>query len=389
MAPQGLTQDADDYDAKAAHVELAKKMKKRDPATAPAVGDRVPYVIIKARPAAGGGGGATNATASSKAVGARGVCLRRFLLHDTTPPPHAQAAKGAKAYEKAEDPIYALKNNLPIDCQHYLEHHLAQPLLRLFEPLMKNPRELLSGAHTRSILVSTPSAASGGIMRFAQKRLTCLGCKAPLGKSETTVCKHCRVQVRVGGCAHAGVGGGKGGAIELACTPVHTHAAAALQEGDIYQRTVLGVNDLEAQFSSLWTQCQRCQGSLHQDVLCRSRDCPIFYRRMKARAHTAVEQRMRAGWRLILPFGRPPPPPHAVAGAKGAERGPGDAGTVRGLVIVGAAPEPKSTTFKLLSSLHCSSRHRQHTYATCPKIDQCNRRGGGGEGAGGAACVCA
>ncbi len=32
---------------------------------------------------------------------------------------------------------------------------------------------------------------------------------------------------------------------------------------------------------ALWTQCQRCQGSLHQDVLCTSRDCPIFYRRKK------------------------------------------------------------------------------------------------------------
>lgn len=99
---QGLTQDADDYENKAAHVELAKKMKKRDLATAPAVGDRVPYVIVK-------------------------------------------AAKGAKAYEKAEDPIYALRNNLPIDCQHYLDHHLAQPLMRLFEPIMKNPKELLTG----------------------------------------------------------------------------------------------------------------------------------------------------------------------------------------------------------------------------------------------------
>ena len=52
MAPalfvaQGLTQEAEDYKTKAAHVELAEKMKKRDPATAPAVGDRVPYVIIK------------------------------------------------------------------------------------------------------------------------------------------------------------------------------------------------------------------------------------------------------------------------------------------------------------------------------------------------------
>jgi hypothetical protein len=67
-----------------------------------------------------------------------------------SPPPEKrdplQAAKGAKTYEKAEDPIYALKNNLPIDCQHYLDHHLAQPLMRLFEPILKNPKELLTGA---------------------------------------------------------------------------------------------------------------------------------------------------------------------------------------------------------------------------------------------------
>lgn len=44
---QGLSQQTDSYDNKAAHVELAKKMRKRDPATAPNMGDRVPYVIIK------------------------------------------------------------------------------------------------------------------------------------------------------------------------------------------------------------------------------------------------------------------------------------------------------------------------------------------------------
>lgn len=36
-------------------------------------------------------------------------------------------------------------------------------------------------------------------------------------------------------------------------------------------------------FSKLWTQCQRCQGSLHQEVLCSSKDCPIFYRRTKVK----------------------------------------------------------------------------------------------------------
>ena len=39
-------------------MELAKKMKKRDLATAPAVGDRVPYVIVKVR---SGGEGAWRA----------------------------------------------------------------------------------------------------------------------------------------------------------------------------------------------------------------------------------------------------------------------------------------------------------------------------------------
>lgn len=43
----------------------------------------------------------------------------------------------------------------------------------------------------------------------------------------------------------------------------------------------MNVNGLDAEYNALWTQCQRCQGSLHQDVLCTSRDCPIFYRRKK------------------------------------------------------------------------------------------------------------
>jgi len=53
---QGLTQAADSYDNKAAHVELAKKMMKRDAATAPTMGDRVAFVIVKARHRVGAAG---------------------------------------------------------------------------------------------------------------------------------------------------------------------------------------------------------------------------------------------------------------------------------------------------------------------------------------------
>jgi DNA polymerase elongation subunit (family B) len=47
---QALSRADEDYAAKQGHVELAKKMRKRDAATAPTIGDRVAYVIIKVAP---------------------------------------------------------------------------------------------------------------------------------------------------------------------------------------------------------------------------------------------------------------------------------------------------------------------------------------------------
>ncbi|KAL2498566.1 DNA polymerase delta catalytic subunit [Abeliophyllum distichum] len=200
---KGLTKTGDDYEVKTAHVELAERMRKRDAATAPNVGDRVPYVIIK-------------------------------------------AAKGAKAYERSEDPIYVLEHNIPIDPHYYLENQISKPLLRIFEPILKNAsKELLQGSHTRSISISTPS--NSGIMRFAKKQLTCIGCKALISNSDHTLCSHCKGR-----------------------------------EAELYCKSVANVAELEQLFGRLWTQCQECQGSLHQDVLCTSRDCPIFYRRKKA-----------------------------------------------------------------------------------------------------------
>lgn len=37
-----------------------------------------------------------------------------------------QAAKGTPAYEKSEDPIYVLENNIPLDNQYYLENQLSK-----------------------------------------------------------------------------------------------------------------------------------------------------------------------------------------------------------------------------------------------------------------------
>ncbi|KAL1921871.1 uncharacterized protein VTP21DRAFT_10513 [Calcarisporiella thermophila] len=192
-----------DYAAKQAHVELAERMRQRDAGSAPTLGDRVAYVIVK-------------------------------------------AYKGAAAYERSEDPIYVLENNIPIDTKYYLDNQLSKPLMRLFEPILGEKAEsLLTGEHTRTVQVSTPTV--GGLMRFAVKTLTCMGCKTPLPKGEKAVCKYCKPRI-----------------------------------DELYQKQLSTVNDLEVRFSRLWTQCQRCQGSLNQDVICTSKDCPIFYMRKKA-----------------------------------------------------------------------------------------------------------
>ncbi|KAF2397683.1 hypothetical protein EJ06DRAFT_584086 [Trichodelitschia bisporula] len=195
------------YTAKQAHVELAERMKKRDAGSAPALGDRVAYVMVK--------------------------------------------GAGTRNYEKSEDPIYVLEHNIPIDTKYYLDNQLAKPLTRIFEPILgeKRAAALLTGEHTRTIAVAAPSM--GGLMKFAKKTATCLGCKRPMP---------------------AAAGGA--GAVCEDCRP---------RTGELYQKSLGKCSELEVRFARLWTQCQRCQGSMHNNVICSSRDCPIFYMRMKAK----------------------------------------------------------------------------------------------------------
>lgn len=193
-----------EYDGKQAHVELAKRMKKRDAGSAPTLGDRVAYVIIN--------------------------------------------SSSTKNYEKSEDPLYVLENSLPIDVKYYLENQLSKPLMRIFEPILgeKRAKELLQGAHTRTVKMSAPK--SGGLMRFAKKAELCKNCKSPLkADNHGALCENC-----------------------ISKAP------------ELYGDTLAQMNYLENKFSRLWTECQRCQGSLHQEVLCSNNDCPIFYMRKKA-----------------------------------------------------------------------------------------------------------
>jgi DNA polymerase delta subunit 1 len=57
---------------------------------------------------------------------------------------------------------------------------------------------------------------------------------------------------------------------------------------------------MEDRHARLWTQCQRCQGSLLQDVLCTSRDCPIFYMRKKVQKDVEEATKLDARFASIV-----------------------------------------------------------------------------------------
>lgn len=51
--------------------------------------------------------------------------------------------------------------------------------MRIFEPILGDKaNSLLAGEHTRTISIATPTI--GGLMKFAVRTVTCLGCKTPL-----------------------------------------------------------------------------------------------------------------------------------------------------------------------------------------------------------------
>ena len=101
-------------------------MKQRDEASAPTVGDRVAYVMIK-------------------------------------------RLKDSKGFEKSEDPLYVLQNNLPIDYKWYMDHQIKEPLIRIFEPILREKAEsiLFQGEHCRHIVVPPKGGTTKGIFKFA------------------------------------------------------------------------------------------------------------------------------------------------------------------------------------------------------------------------------
>jgi len=98
VVTKSVSKSLKDYKGVQPHVELVKKIKKRSPATAPEIGDRVGFVITK------------------------GLKLMS---------------------ERAEDPEYVKRHGLSIDSKYYIENQILPPLERVFEAMGIKRSELL------------------------------------------------------------------------------------------------------------------------------------------------------------------------------------------------------------------------------------------------------
>ncbi|SCU90495.1 LAMI_0E02322g1_1 [Lachancea mirantina] len=151
-----------------------------------------------------------------------------------------------KLYNRAEDPLYVLEKNIQIDSKYYLTNQLQNPIISIVAPII-GEKQANAMFIVKSIKISS-GMAKGGLMGFVKKVQTCKGCKGPLKKGSGPLCENCLER-----------------------------------SGELYIKALYDVRELEEKFARLWTQCQRCSGSLHNEVLCSNKNCDIFYMRVKAK----------------------------------------------------------------------------------------------------------
>ena len=116
---------------------------------------------------------------------------------------------------------------------------------------MTDPFTTVSGDHTRTIQIATPTV--GGLMKFAVKTRTCLGCKTALKPTNS---------VPGESNSELGSGGVLNWSIYVPDGAVCHNCQSRLPE--LYHKQIKTAAEFQTRFARLWTQCQRCQGSLHQ-----------------------------------------------------------------------------------------------------------------------------
>jgi DNA polymerase delta subunit 1 len=217
------------------HICVVKKRIKRDPATAPRVGERVTYVMVQG---------------TEKKTG-----------------------------DRAEDPLYVMENNILIDGNWYIQNQLVKPCIRLLQAaLCKDPMELddpnkvykkkpqltyaykilFQGEHMRS---KKQQVRNGGFMStFFTRTQSCIVCRVKCVNGSTT-------------CANP------------ECKEIAKNTA--LDQSRIEFRLA------SAKLNQAKQTCVTCQkGTPYDSIICENKTCNNWYHRFKTSIDFKDQQKM-------------------------------------------------------------------------------------------------
>lgn len=265
---KGFTKPVEEYEANGVqvpvHIQVVKNAQKRDAASAPAVGDRVSYVITqglrKERKSGGKGWGAISIS------------------------------------ERAEDPLFVMNNDVPLDALWYIENQLMGPCIRLFQvPLCvteeekkqlkdpeyyeKHPKEtvaykkLFVGDHMLRRVTTIRKAEPGKLTAFVARIPQCLVChNAPARKRALTE------------------GPKKQGGTALFEPSCGAYDCLNSIDPTPYKDSVVEKKKVMEEHQDI---CVECQGGVpYDDILCENRVCENWYRRFKSKKDYEDAQRL-------------------------------------------------------------------------------------------------
>lgn len=172
-----------------------------------------------------------------------------------------------KLYERSEDPVYAMENELPLDLEYYVENQLRGPIDRIFEVVFPrySGNDVFQGKSTLLITSTQQVSKQKGLGMFVSTVYKCkmlslqasvapLRSKGPTSRQSATTARTSTSTERPN------------------CTPNTTGSSSRCRRS---------INTYGLNAKDVSSRLMTGQGTLFDEIICSNNDCPIFYRRKK------------------------------------------------------------------------------------------------------------
>ena len=156
-----------------------------------------------------------------------------------------------KTYTFAEDPEYALEQELPVNVKHYVENCIRKPLTRLFDPIIGETETKRLFTCTK-IKNKVSSKSKRGLFAFFTIKKQCIKpwCNGSVAEKSCLCAKHKR-------------------------------SGRIILEGFKVEH-----KEQKAKSDAVWDTCRNCLGDGRDPLVCSNSFCPIFYDRTQEQRRT-------------------------------------------------------------------------------------------------------